>query len=70
MGAYLGVKFEVSSIVLTDFRQEGVVFLPCQCSPPTSKQAPKNSIHIRVTVKNRLLELEKDFTELNYVEIK
>ena len=40
MGVHLRAKFEVSSIILTGFRQ-GVV-------PPTSKRTPKKPTQIRV----------------------
>ena len=42
MGVYLRAKFEVSSIILTSFRQ-GVILLP-----PTSKRTPKKPTQIRV----------------------
>ena len=68
MGVYLRVKFEVSSIVLTDFRQEGVVFLPRQCPPPLPQNKPLKSPFISGL--RSKIGLEKDFTELNYVEMK
>ena len=43
MGVYLHAKFEVSSIILTGFRQGGN-FTP----PPTSKRTPKKPTQIRV----------------------
>ena len=47
MGVYLLAKFEVSSIILTSFRQGGGgVILPPPS--PTSKQTPKNPTQIRV----------------------
>ena len=45
MGVYLPDKFEVSSIILTGFRQ-GVILPPPP--PPTSKRTPKKSTQIRV----------------------
>ena len=42
MGVYLYVKFEVSSIILTNFRQVGGVILHL-----TSKQTPKKPTQIR-----------------------
>ena len=45
MGVYLRAKFEVSSIILTSFKQGGGVILP---PPPTLKQTPKNLTKIRV----------------------
>ena len=42
MGVYLYVKFEVSSIILTNFRQGGGVILHL-----TSKQTPKKPTQIR-----------------------
>ena len=44
MGVYLRVKFEVSSIILTGFRQ-GVILLP-----PTSKRTPQKPTQIRVRI--------------------
>ena len=44
MGVYLRAKFEVSSIILTGFRQGGGNSPP----PPTSKQTPNKLTHIRV----------------------
>ena len=49
MGIYLRTKFQVSSIIITCFRQ-GVILHP----PTTSKQIPKNPTHIRV---NALLSI-------------
>ena len=46
MGVYLRAKFEVSSIIVTGFRQ-GVILAP---PPHTSKRTPKKSIQIRVKV--------------------
>ena len=46
MCVYLHAKFEVSSIILTSFRQ-GVI-LP----PPTSKRTPKKHTKIRVKETN------------------
>ena len=43
MGVYLRAKFEVSSIILTSFRQ-GVILPPHS----TSKRTPKKSTQIRV----------------------
>ena len=43
MGLYLRAKFEVSSIIVTGFRQ-GVEFYPLS----TSKRTPKNPTQIRV----------------------
>ena len=43
MDVYLQAKFEVSSIILTGFRQGGN-FTP----PPTSKRTPKKPTQIRV----------------------
>ena len=43
MSVYLRTKFQVSSIVLTSFRQD--VILPL---PPTSEQTPQKPIQIRV----------------------
>ena len=45
MGVYLHAKFEVSSIVLTSFRQGGGNFTPL---PPTSKRTPKKPTQIGV----------------------
>ena len=46
MCVYVSAKFEVSSIILTRFKQgEGGNFTP---PPPTSKQTPKKPIQIRV----------------------
>ena len=46
MCVYLRTKFQVSSIILTSFRQGGGVILS---QPPlTTKETPKNSILIRV----------------------
>ena len=45
MSVYLRAKFEVSSIILTSFRQGGVILPP---PPPTSKLIPKRSTQIRV----------------------
>ena len=45
MGVYVRAKFEVSSIVLTSFRQWGEIYPP---PPSTSKQTPKKPIHIKV----------------------
>ena len=42
MGVYIRAKFEVSSMILTSFRQ-GVIL-----SPPTSKRTPKKPTQIRV----------------------
>ena len=44
MCVYLRTKFEVSSIILTTFRQRVVVIL----SYSTSKRTPKKSTHTRV----------------------
>ena len=44
MGVYLRAKFEVSSIILTSFRQ-GVILSPL---PPTSKRTPKKPTQISV----------------------
>ena len=45
MNVYLRVKFQVSSVTLTSFRQEGVILPPLS---PTSKQNPKKLTRIRV----------------------
>ena len=47
MGVYLRAKCEVSSIILTSFRQ-GVT----SHHPPTSKQTPKKPTQIRVKQEN------------------
>ena len=43
-GVYLRAKFEISSIILTSFRQ-GVILPP---PSPTSKRTPKKTTQIRV----------------------
>ena len=43
MGVHLRAKFEVSSIILTSFRQGGVIL-----HPPTSKRTSKKPTQIRV----------------------
>ena len=48
MGVYLRAKFEVSSVILTSFRQGVTSHHP----PPTSKQTPKNPTQIRVKQEN------------------
>ena len=46
MSVYLRAKFEVSSIILTSFRQGGgIIYRP----PPTSKRTPKKPTQIRLT---------------------
>ena len=53
MEVYLRAKFEVSSIILTRFRQVGVI-LPSPPLPPTpvtSKRTPKKPTQIRVKAK-------------------
>ena len=52
MGVYLSAKFEVSSIILTSFRQG--VTLP----PPNSKRTPKKPIQIRVNMKVKCLNTQ------------
>ena len=44
-GVYLRAKFEISSIILTSFRQ-GVILPPPPS--PTSKRTPKKTTQIRV----------------------
>ena len=56
MGVYLRVKFQVSSIILTIFRQGGGVILPLLY--PTSKQTPKKPTQIRVNQSEFYLEWE------------
>ena len=58
MGVYLRTKFQVSSIILTIFRQEGGgrVILPLPY--PTSKQTPKKPTQIRVNQSEFYLEWE------------
>ena len=60
MDVYLRAKFEVSSIILTGFRQ-GVILLP----PPTSKRAPKKPTQIRVKVGDnvRISKYKKNFAK-------
>ena len=54
MGVYLRAKFEVSSIILTSFRQGGN-FTPL----PTSKRTPKKPTQIRVNAfKNGTISLQ------------
>ena len=48
MGVYLRAKFDVSSIILTSFRQGSNITRPL---PPTPKQIPKKHIQIRVNFK-------------------
>ena len=45
MGVYLRAKFQVSSIILTGFRQGGGNFTP---PSPISKQTPSKPTRIRV----------------------
>ena len=45
MCLYLRTKFQVSSIILTSFREEEVIL---HHSSPTSKRTPKNPTQIRV----------------------
>ena len=54
MCLYLRAKYEVSSIILTGFRQSN--FNPS----PTSKQAPKETFQIRVKMTKIELELIRD----------
>ena len=44
MGVYLRAKIEVSSIILTSYRQGGRLILPL---PPTSKRTSKKPTYIR-----------------------
>ena len=45
MGVYLRAKFDVSSMILTSFRQGGSFTPP---PPPTSKGTPENPAQIRI----------------------
>ena len=47
MRTYLRAKFEVSSVILTNFRQGGGYFTPSP--PPTSKRTPEKPTQIRLT---------------------
>ena len=44
MGVYLRAKFDVSSLIITSFKQGGGEFYP----PPISKRTPKKATQIRV----------------------
>ena len=59
MDVYLRAKFEVSSIILTDFRQRegGGVILP---PSSTSKRTPKKPIQIRVKDLKAFIEYPND----------
>ena len=50
MGVYLHAKCEVSSMILTSFREGGVV-LPASPPPPPQKETPKKPTQIRVNRK-------------------
>ena len=52
MGVYLRAKFEVSSVILTSFRQ-GVI--PPH-TPPISKRTPKKATEIRVKLASLSLD--------------
>ena len=62
MCVYLCTKFQVSSITVTSFRQEGVaegeVILPLP-PPPTSKRTSKEPTQIRVEMKTERLKVFK-----------
>ena len=62
MGLYLRAKFEVSSIILTSFRQGGWGnFTTC---PPPTKRTPKKPTQIRVHTKEQtVLKSIKDAFE-------
>ena len=61
MSVHVRATFEVSSIILTGFRQ-GVILLP---PPPTSKRAPKKPTQIRVKVGDnvRISKYKKNFAK-------
>ena len=59
MCVYLRTKFEVSSIILTTFRQRVVVIL----SYSTSKRTPKKSTHTRVNDEKSFYEKELQKTD-------
>ena len=48
MAVYLRVKFEVSSVILTSFKQGRVGGWGNFTPPPTSKRTPKKPTQIRV----------------------
>ena len=61
MSVYFRVKFDVSSIILTSFRQEReerVIIFP-QPSP-TSKQTPRKRTQIRVNTGQPLKQVENN----------
>ena len=58
MGVYLRAKFDVSSIILTSFRQGG------NFSPPPSKRTPKKATQIRVNA-----NLQNLFRDVVYYKI-
>ena len=57
MGVYLRAKFEVSSIILTGFRQGAIPPHP----PATSKRTPKKPNQIRVTKNKGIANFENYF---------
>ena len=79
MGVYLRAKFEVSSIILTGFRQGGVILHPPPPPPffffPNSKRIPEKPAHARVktiifyqviTRRNTNTEIVNSYTFLNF----
>ena len=66
MCGYLRTKLQVSSIILTSFRQEGVILQP----PPrtTAKTTPKKSTLIRV--KNVKSDVSLEGTDTLFYRIK
>ena len=71
MGVYLRAKFDVSSIILTSFRQGGGGNFTLH--PPTSKGTPKKPTQIRVNVQRpygqrlKLRKLSEPRESLKYV---